>query len=127
MTNAYVLKDDQKSGYREYPGHAPLGISTFRLSYNKSDRGWKTCSHASDHDHFMQCVQALITSSQTAKCTAQALWDTFIVHFGLPESIVFDQDQNQEQSCGIWQECENCVLALTIHKQMGSVNVSIIH
>ena len=26
-------------------------------------------------DHFMRYAQALVTSSQTAKCTAQALWD----------------------------------------------------
>ena len=26
-------------------------------------------------DHFMRYMQALVTSSQTAKCTAQALWD----------------------------------------------------
>ena len=26
-------------------------------------------------DHFMRYAQAPVTSSQTAKCTAQALWD----------------------------------------------------
>ena len=30
----------------------------------------------------------------TAKYTAQALWDQFIVHYGLPESIISDQDWN---------------------------------
>ena len=39
-------------------------------------------------DHFMRYVQALVTSSQTAKCTTQALWDQFVVHYGLPESII---------------------------------------
>ena len=38
-------------------------------------------------DHFMRYAQALITSIQTAKCTTQALWDWFVVHYGLPESI----------------------------------------
>ena len=42
-------------------------------------------------DHFMPYAQALITSSQTVKCTAQALWDRFIVFYGLPESTVSDQ------------------------------------
>ena len=42
-------------------------------------------------DHFMQYVQAIVTSSQTAKCTAQNLWDKFIVHYGLPEKILTDQ------------------------------------
>ena len=38
-------------------------------------------------DHFMQYAQVIVTSSQTAKCTAQNLWDKFIVHYGLPENI----------------------------------------
>ena len=36
-------------------------------------------------DHFTRYAQALVTSSETAKCTAQALWDKFVVHCGLPE------------------------------------------
>ena len=31
-------------------------------------------------DNFMRYTQALVTSSQTAKCTAQALWDRYVVH-----------------------------------------------
>ena len=41
-------------------------------------------------DHFTLCVLALVTSSQTVKCTAQGLWDQIIAHYGLPESIVSD-------------------------------------
>ena len=41
-------------------------------------------------------VQALVISPQTAKCTAQALWDRLIVHNSLPESIVSDQGQKFE-------------------------------
>ena len=47
-------------------------------------------------DHFMQYAQALVTSLQTAKCTAQDLREQFVVHYGLPESIVADQSQNFE-------------------------------
>ena len=47
-------------------------------------------------DHFMWYMQALVTSPQTAKCTSKALWDQFIVHYGLPDSIVSDQGQNFE-------------------------------
>ena len=47
-------------------------------------------------DHFMRHAQALLTSSQTAKCTAQAIWDQFVVHYGLPESKISDQGQNFE-------------------------------
>ena len=35
-------------------------------------------------------------SLQTAKCTAQNLWDKFIVHYGLPEKILTNQGCNFE-------------------------------
>ena len=47
-------------------------------------------------DHFTQYAQAVVTSSQTAKCTAQNLWDKLIVHFGLPEKILTGQGCNFE-------------------------------
>ena len=46
--------------------------------------------------HSMHYVQAIITSSQTAKCITQNLWDKFIVHYGLPEKILMDQGHNFE-------------------------------
>ena len=36
-------------------------------------------------DHFTRYAQALVATSQTVKCTSQALWDRFIIHYGLPE------------------------------------------
>ena len=45
-------------------------------------------------DHFTWYAQAIVTSSQTAKCTAQNLWDKFIVHYSLPEKILTDQGHN---------------------------------
>ena len=50
-------------------------------------------------DHFMRYAQGLVTSLETAKCTAQALWDQFVVHYGLPESIVSNQGQKFESDC----------------------------
>ena len=47
-------------------------------------------------DHFTRYAQAIVTSLQTAKCTAQNLWDKFIVHYGLPEKILTDQGHNFE-------------------------------
>ena len=47
-------------------------------------------------DHFTWYAQAIVTSSQTAKCTAQNLWDKFILHYGLPEKILTDQRCNFE-------------------------------
>ena len=48
-------------------------------------------------DHFTRYAQAIATSSQTAKCTTQNLWDKFIVHYGLPEKILKDQKHNTER------------------------------
>ena len=48
-------------------------------------------------DHFTRYAQAIVTSSQTATCTAQNLWDKFIVHYGLPEKILTDQGCNFEK------------------------------
>ena len=42
-------------------------------------------------DHIMQYAQAIVTSCQTAKCTAQNLGDKFIVYDGLPEKIITDK------------------------------------
>ena len=47
-------------------------------------------------DHFTHYAQVIVTSSQTAKCMAQTLWDKFIVHYGLPEMILTDQGHNFE-------------------------------
>ena len=47
-------------------------------------------------DHFTSYVQAYVTKTQTAQMTAKTLWDKFIVHYGLPEKILMDQDQNFE-------------------------------
>ena len=49
-------------------------------------------------NHFTRYAQAIVTSSQTAKCTAQNLWDKFIVHYGLPEKILTDQGRNFESN-----------------------------
>ena len=49
-------------------------------------------------DHFTRYAQAIATSLQTAKCTAQNLWDKFIVHYGLPEKILTDQGHNFESN-----------------------------
>ena len=47
-------------------------------------------------DHFTQDAQAIITSSQMATATAEALWEQFIVHYRLPEAIVSNEGHNFE-------------------------------
>ena len=50
------------------------------------------------NDHFTRYAQAIVTSLQTAKCTAQNLWDKFIVHYGLPGKILTDEGHNFESN-----------------------------
>ena len=49
-------------------------------------------------DHFTDSSQALVTPSQTAMATAQALLNHFIVHYVLPELILSDQGRNFEST-----------------------------
>ena len=62
----------------------------------KANEGGKDVHILVITDLFMHYAQAIVTSSQTAKCTAQNLWDKFIVHYGLPEKILTDQGCNFE-------------------------------
>ena len=62
----------------------------------EANEGGKDVHNLVITDHFTWYVQAIITSSQTAKCTAKNLWDKFIVHYGLPEKILTDQGCNFE-------------------------------
>ena len=45
-------------------------------------------------DHFACYPQAYVTWSQMAQTMAKALWDNFIVHYGLPEKILLEQGRN---------------------------------
>ena len=82
-------------------------------------------------DHFMRYAQALVTSSQTAKYTAQALWDWFVIHYGLPESNNFWLGSKfwvtLFYNCASFQQYRKYILANTIHRQMDNVNGLIIH
>ena len=44
----------------------------------------------------MQYAQAYVTQTHTAQTTPKTLWDKFIVHYGLPNKILLDQDRNFE-------------------------------
>ena len=45
-------------------------------------------------DHFTCYAQANVTWSQMAQRMANALWDNFIIHYGLLEKILLDQGRN---------------------------------
>ena len=86
----------------------PLQIIHLDCLMIKVTKGGKDVHVLVITDYFMWYMQTLDTSLQTAKCTSQALWDKFIVHYGLPENIVSDQGQNFKvtslQSFSNWQK-----------------------
>ena len=47
-------------------------------------------------DHCTCYAQAIVTSSQMAKCTTQNLWDKFIFHYEFPKKILTAQGHNFE-------------------------------
>lgn len=47
-------------------------------------------------DHFTRYAQAIPTRNQTAKTTAEAFFNNFVIHYGLPSRIHSDQGANFE-------------------------------
>ena len=56
----------------------------------KANEGGKDVHILVINNHFTQYAQTIVMSSQTAKCTAQNLWNKLIVHYGFPEKILTD-------------------------------------
>ena len=46
--------------------------------------------------HFIQYTQSYVTWSQTALMRAKALWDNFIIHYGLSKKVLSDQGRSFE-------------------------------
>ena len=83
-------KTSGKRCFREHSGYTSIRAGTFRyLTVEAADGGEVNISVITDH--FTWYAQVLVTSSQTSKCTAQALWDKLIVYYSLPKSTVSDQ------------------------------------
>ena len=47
-------------------------------------------------DHFTKYALAIPTKNQTSKTTAEALYNNFIVHYGIPTKLNSDQGTNFE-------------------------------
>lgn len=56
-------------------------------------------------DHFTRYAQAIPTKNQTAKTTADVLFNNFIIHYGIPKKIHTDQGANFESNL-IKELCE---------------------
>ena len=98
VTNTSVLKVDHKKVVMEnIKATHPLQLVDLDYLTIAVTEGGKDAQVLIITDHFTWYVQALVTSSQNAKCIAQALLDQFIVHSDLIESIVSDQGQNFEK------------------------------
>ena len=109
----------------------PLQLVHLDYRTTEMTKGGKNVHMLVITNHFTRYIQALVTSSQTAKCTNQALCDRFVVHYGLPKSIISDRGKilrvTSFQSYASLQKSKNYVLALIIHRQTGSVNNLITH
>ena len=47
-------------------------------------------------DHFTKYLQACVTPSQTAQVVGKTLWETFFMHYGMPEKLLSGQGRNFE-------------------------------
>ena len=102
VTDCIHFKSKPQNGDGEHPGYpSTTFVHLDYLTIESTEDGKDV--HMLITDHFAQYAQALVTSLQTAKCTAQALWDQFVVHYGLPVNVVSDLGHNFEsdllQSC----------------------------
>ena len=93
----------QNDGFKALPDKAPMEnvdatypMELVHMDYLtiKANEGGKDVHILVITDHFTRYVQAIVTSPQMAKCTAQNLWDKFTFHYGLPEKILTDQGRN---------------------------------
>ena len=104
-TTRYIKQCERCLRFKALPEKAPMEnidatypMELVHINYLtiKAYKGGKDVHILVITDHFMWYVQAIITSSWTAKCTAQNLWDKFIVHYGFLEKILTNQGHNFE-------------------------------
>ena len=93
-TQLYIRQCERCIRFNAKPTKEPLhhSAATYPLQLVHLDcltiedqKGGKDINVLLIMDHFTRYTQALVTPSQAAKVTAQALWSLFIVHYRLPE------------------------------------------
>ena len=92
VSNAFNSKVNHRGQqWRNIQATYPLQLMHLDYLTIEMTKGGKDVHMVITTDHFTRYAWALITSLHTAKCTAQTLWDQFVVHYGLPESIISDK------------------------------------
>ena len=103
--NRYIKQCEQCLRFKALPDKAPMEnvgatylMELVHMDYLmiEANEGGKDVHILVITDHFTRYALATVTRSQTAKCTAQNLWNKFIVHYGLPEKSLTDQGCNFE-------------------------------
>ena len=101
----HIKQRERCLGFKALPGKAPMVNvdATYHMELVHMDYLTIEANECAEDvhilvitDHFTWYAQGIFTSLQTVKCTAQNLWDKFIVHYGLPEKILTDQGFNFE-------------------------------
>ena len=104
-TTRHLKQCERCLRFKALPNKAPLEIVDAAYSMElvhmdylmiEANEGGKDAHILVMTDHFTWYAQAIVTSSQTAKCKAQNLWDEFIVHYGLQQKNWTDQGCNFE-------------------------------
>ena len=92
MKCCQCVKGETTEGpHGKYYGNPSPGTGPHQLPESGAWEG-EGEEHLVMNGHFTRYGQACMTQSKTA----QVLWDSFIIHHGLPEKILSDQGRNFE-------------------------------
>ena len=81
-------------------------------------------------DHFMQHAKAIVTPNQSAKVTAIAFLNEFMVNYGFPENLLTDQGHNFKSQlikvlCRLAHICKVQTMHYTMASARGSIRCSL--
>ena len=125
----HIAKCEQCSKFKSRPQWAQVEniqaiylLQLVHLHYMtiKTTEGGKDVHILIIMDHFTRHTQALVTSPQTAKCMAQALWDQFwftlvcLNVYSLIRATILKV--TSLQNCVNWQKSKSCISVHTIHR-----------
>lgn len=89
------ITNKQQSSFSQHSKFWTFGISLPRLSHIRNIKRWIS-THTVITDHFPKYAVAIPTRNQTAKTTAEAFYNNFVLQYGLPKRLHSDQGANFE-------------------------------